>query len=85
MIAERVKAGMDRAKRQGRTLGRPRAEERPEVRRAWPETRAALEAGTLSVREVAKRLRVGQATIRRMLAQGRAEKVVPAGAREPAS
>lgn len=83
MIAERVRAGMDRAKRQGRSLGRPRAKERPEVRRAWPEVREALEAGTLSVRAAARRLRVGEATIRRMLAQNPAEKGVPLEAPEP--
>lgn len=86
MIAERVRAGMDRAKRQGRTLGRPKAQERPEVRRAWPEVRAAMEAGTLSLRAAARVLRVGAATVRRMLAEeGRAEKGVPAEARKPAS
>lgn len=83
VLRERVRAGMDRARRQGRTLGRPRADERPEVRRAWPEVRAALEAGTLSVRRAAKRLRVGDATIRRMLAEARAEKGVPSEAPEP--
>lgn len=74
MIAERVRAGMDRAKRQGRTLGRPRAEERPEVKRAWPEVCAAVTAGTLSLRAAARRLGVGTATVRRMLAEGCAEK-----------
>ncbi len=68
MIAERVKAGMDRAKRQGRTLGRPKAEERPEVRRRWPEVKAGLEAGTLSLRAAARYLGVGTATVRRMAA-----------------
>lgn len=66
MLRERVKAGMDRARRQGRHLGRPRADERPEVRRAWPEVSAALEAGTLSVRQAAARLGVGTATVQRM-------------------
>ena len=85
MIAERVKAGMDRAKRQGRTLGRPRAEERPEVRRAWPEVRGAVTAGTLSLRAAARRLGVGTATVRRMLAEGCAEKGAPAEAPEAVS
>ena len=80
MLAERVKAGMDRAKRQGRHVGRPRARYRPEVRRAWPEAAAAIDAGTLSVREAARRLGVGPATVRRMLAEGRAERGVPADA-----
>ena len=84
VLRERVRAGMDRARRQGRTLGRPRADERPEVRRAWPEVRAAIDAGTLSVRAAAKRLRVGEATIRRMLFQDRAEKGVPLEAPEAA-
>ena len=85
IIAERVRAGMDRARRQGRTLGRPRAEERPEVRRRWPEVRAGLEAGTLSLRVAARRLGVGTATVRRMLAEGRAEKGAADGPPEAAS
>ncbi len=83
IIAERVRAGMDRARRQGRTLGRPRAEERPEVRRRWPEVQAALAAGTLSRRAEARRLGLGTATVRRMLDEGCAEKGAAERAREP--
>ena len=74
VLSERVKAGMDRARRQGKRIGRPAALRRAEVRQAWPEVAAALDAGTLSVRGAAKRLGVGPATIRRMRAAERAER-----------
>ncbi len=69
MIAERVKAGMDRARRQGRTLGRPRAEERPEVRRAWAALEPEVRRGAISAGEAARRLGVGRTTIGRLLAR----------------
>jgi|GEM_PF-6651533 len=70
-----------------RLLGRQRAVERPEVRRAWPEVRAAVTAGTLSLRAAARRLGVGTAAGRRMLAEavGCAEKGSPAEAPEAVS
>lgn len=68
MIAERVKAGMERAKRQGRHLGRPRAEERPGLRRAWADLEAEVRAGRVTQAEAARRLGVGRATIGRLLA-----------------
>ncbi len=51
LIAERVRAGMQRARPEGKHLGRPPATARPDVRRRWPEVAAALEDGSLSVRE----------------------------------
>ena len=69
-LRERVKAGMDRARRQGRHLGRPMAMERPEVRRAWASLAADVAAGRVSVSEAARRMGVGRATISRMLQGG---------------
>jgi DNA invertase Pin-like site-specific DNA recombinase len=84
ILRERVKAGMERARRQGRRVGRPRATERPGVRRAWPGVAADLAAGTISIRAAARRLGVGAATVRRMLAE-RAEKGVPGDTPKAAS
>lgn len=64
-------------------MGRPRAE-RPEVRRAWPAVRFVLEAGALCIRAAAPRLRVGEATVRRMLGEARAGNGVPTDAPEKA-
>jgi DNA invertase Pin-like site-specific DNA recombinase len=59
-IAERVKAGVERARRQGRRLGRPERE--------VPESVLGPVRG-LSVREAAKRLGVSTATAHRWLAK----------------
>jgi DNA invertase Pin-like site-specific DNA recombinase len=59
-IAERVKAGLARARSQGRRLGRPQ--------RSVPEERLAPVRG-LSVREAARRLGVSPATAHRWLSQ----------------
>ena len=45
LIAERVRAGMQRARREGKHLGRPPATARADVRRRWPEVAAAIEDG----------------------------------------
>lgn len=64
LIRERVKAGMDRARREGRHLGRPRV--------TIPSTkveqiRTQIAAGAISQRQAAKRLGIGDATLRRLL------------------
>jgi len=63
ILSERVKAGMERARKQGRRLGRPRV-----VNGEWEAVRPLIESGTLSQRAAARRLGVGRATIARMLA-----------------
>jgi len=68
LIAERVRAGMARAKKQGIALGRPDALRRAGVAERWPKIHPLLQSGTMSQREAAKTLRVGRATIARMLA-----------------
>ena len=70
LIAERVRAGMDRARRQGRHVGRPPASERPEVRRAWADLEPEVRARRVSVAEAARRLGVARATVGRLLARG---------------
>jgi DNA invertase Pin-like site-specific DNA recombinase len=62
LIAERVRAGMERARRQGRRLGRP-----PALDGDLDALRPAIEAGTLSRRAAARRLGVTVSTVSRTL------------------
>ncbi len=64
LIAERVRAGMDRARKQGKRLGRPRA-----VNGEWENVRPLVESGKVSQREAARMLGISQSTISRMLAR----------------
>lgn len=64
LIRERVKAGMERARKQGKHLGRPRA-----VNGDWGEIRLLVENGGMSRWEAAERLHVSPRTIERMLRQ----------------
>ena len=67
ILRERVKAGMDRARRQGRRIGRPPVTARPGFAERWAAVRAELEAGGISRSETARRLGVGYATVLRLL------------------
>ena len=67
ILRERVKAGMDRARRQGRRIGRPPVTARPGFAERWAAVRAQLEAGGISRSETARRLGVGYATVLRLL------------------
>jgi DNA invertase Pin-like site-specific DNA recombinase len=62
LIAERVKAGMARAKKQGKRLGRPRA-----VNGEWAAIHPLIKNGALSQRQAAQRLGVSKTTIHRLL------------------
>ena len=64
IIATRVKAGMERAKKQGKLLGRPRA-----VNGEWERVRGLILNGEMSQRKAALTLKVSRATIQRLLAQ----------------
>lgn len=71
LIRERVKAGMDRARRQGRRIGRPKVTERPGFNARFATASKRLDAGTLSRRQAARQLGIGYATLKRLLdAQG---------------
>ena len=59
-IAERVAAGLARAKRQGKTLGRPRVD---------VSTDALASVAGLSTRQAARRLGISASTVRRRLRQ----------------
>jgi DNA invertase Pin-like site-specific DNA recombinase len=65
LIAERVRAGMARARKQGIHLGRPR-----KVNGEWNEIRPLLASGQLSQAEAARQLRVSQATVSRLCKRG---------------
>ena len=69
MIAERVQAGMDRARRQGVKLGRPGVWERPGFAESFGRVLEQLMAGDLSKREAAIKLEIGRATLDRELAR----------------
>jgi DNA invertase Pin-like site-specific DNA recombinase len=80
ILRERVKAGMERARRQGRRVGRPPVTARPRFAERWAEVRAELEAGRISRHEAARRLRCGRATVQRLLAQNGGPSDAPSGA-----
>ncbi len=68
ILSERVKAGMARAKQQGKTLGRPGGTHAIGFRAKWHEVEGQVRSGQLSKSEAARELKVGRATIRRLLA-----------------
>ena len=67
MIRERVKAGMDRARRQGKHIGRPKVTDRKGFNRRFDDVLHRLTAGEISRREAAKELGIGYATLKRLL------------------
>ena len=73
ILAERVRAGMERARRQGRRLGRPGGTHREGFSERWRELVPQISAGAVSRRRAARVLGVSRTTVDRLLA---AEKVV---------
>jgi DNA invertase Pin-like site-specific DNA recombinase len=67
LIADRVKEGMKLAASRGAKIGRPKVTDRPAFVRRWPAVRAQVLAGTLSQRKAARDLKIGVATLKRML------------------
>ena len=67
MIRERVKAGMDRARRQGHRIGRPRVTDRRGFNRRFGDILERLRSGEISRRSAAKELGIGYATLKRLL------------------
>ena len=66
VLRERVKAGMERARRQGRRTGRPPAVDAAAWRTVEPLTRA----GEISISEAARRLGASRTTVQRLLTKG---------------
>ncbi len=76
LIRERVKAGMDRARRQGRQIGRPKVTDRRGFNKRFGDILERLNGGDISRRQAAKELGIGYATLKRLLdaqASGKAD------------
>ena len=67
LIRERVKAGMDRARRQGKQIGRPRVMDRRGFNNRFGAILERLNDGDISRRKAAKELGIGYATLKRLL------------------
>jgi DNA invertase Pin-like site-specific DNA recombinase len=67
MIRERVKAGMDRARRQGKRIGRPRVMDRRGFKNRFGAILERHKSGEISRKEAAKELGIGYATLKRLL------------------
>jgi transposase len=67
-----VLAGMERARQQGKRIGRPQVRERPQFEQRFIEVVEGIGPGGLSQRQAARELGIGYATLKRLLdAQGR--------------
>jgi hypothetical protein len=64
---ELVKAGMEKARKLGKRIGRPRVTERPEFIQRLAAIRERINLGELSKRKAAKELAIGYATLDRLL------------------
>lgn len=69
LIRERVKAGMERAKRQGKHIGRPAITKRKGFKNSFKVMLPRLSAGEISRRQAARELNIGYATLKRLLDQ----------------
>lgn len=67
LIRERVKAGMEKARAEGRRVGRPPKHQAPHEHRLWRSVLEALSAGHLTRKEAAKKLGVRYSTFRAAL------------------
>lgn len=67
LIRERVKAGMERAARQGKRIGRPRVTDRRGFESRYKTISERLRAGDISRRRAAKELGIGYATLKRLI------------------
>ena len=67
LIRERVKAGMDRARKQGHRIGRPRVTDRRGFKKSFRAILERLGEGDISRRRAATELGIGYATLKRLL------------------
>ena len=67
ILRERVKAGMERARREGRHIGRPPVTERRGFAARWAAVRTELDAGAITRSEAARRLQIGYASLLRLI------------------
>jgi hypothetical protein len=64
---ELVKSGMERARQQGKRIGRPRVSERPEFSQMFADVAERISRGELSRRQAASELAIGYTTLSRLL------------------
>ena len=76
ILRERVKAGMDRARRQGKQIGRPSVWVRKGFKRRFGDVLQRLNAGDISRRQAARELNIGSATLKRLLDAGPEDKAL---------
>ena len=62
-----VRAGLERARQQGKRIGRPRVSERPQFAQRFAAIAERIGAGGLSRRQAARELDIGFATLKRLL------------------
>ena len=67
LIRERVKAGMDRVRRQGKKIGRPRVMDRKGFSKRFGLVSEGLIEGSISRSQAARELKIGYATLLRLL------------------
>ena len=67
ILRERVKAGMERARRQGKKIGRPRVMDRRGFKNRFGAILERLIKGDISRRQAARELKIGYATLKRLL------------------
>lgn len=70
ILRERVIAGMERAKKEGKRIGRPKITEKRGFKASFNAILPRLSAGEISRRQAAKELNIGYATLKRLLDQG---------------
>jgi len=68
ILRERVKAGMERARKQGHKIGRPRVIDRRGFKRRFGVVLERLQQGNISRSQAAKELDIGYATLLRLIA-----------------
>jgi len=70
ILRERVKAGMERARKQGHKIGRPRVTDRRGFKRRFGGILERLEHGQVSRCQAARELNIGYATLKRLIDAG---------------
>src|SRR5512135_2639067 len=61
ILRERVRAGMERARKQGQKIGRPKVIDRPGFNRRWEDILERLKLGKISRKKAALELKIGYA------------------------
>ncbi len=67
ILRERVKAGMERARKEGKHIGRPRVSDRRGFQKSFGAVLERLGRGEISRRQAARELGIGYATFKRLM------------------